>query len=228
MMFTRLSKTALATTLMLLGPTPGLAQPADAWFVGGIAGSSALSADGRHVLTMSDIAVSQYKPETGLAGNLFVGKHLNDWVTVQANYIWNANDLTLVSAQTGSGISTYYEQPRDSAQHAVVGDLLVYFRARDSGLRPYLSVGGGMLRLASHPNGSVVAVGAIPPNSELTEHRPVLRVAVGMDVVAGPKWRVRYSFSESLSRNPISQQLTPPALRRLANFQNLVGLVRTF
>ena len=85
-----------------------------------------------------------------------------------------------------------------------------------------------MLRLASHPNGSVVAVGAIPPNSELTEHRPVLRVAVGMDVVAGPKWRVRYSFSESLSRNPISQQLTPPALRRLANFQNLVGLVRTF
>ncbi len=228
MMFTRLSKTALATTLMLLGPTPGLAQPADAWFVGGIAGSSALSANGRHVLTMSDIAVSQYKPETGLAGNLFVGKHLNDWVTVQANYIWNANDLTLVSAQTGSGISTYYEQPRDSAQHAVVGDLLVYFRARDSGLRPYLSVGGGMLRLASHPNGSVVAVGAIPPNSELTEHRPVLRVAVGMDVVAGPKWRVRYSFSESLSRNSISQQLTPPALRRLANFQNLVGLVRTF
>ena len=142
MMFTRHSIIALSTTLLLVGPTPGLAQPADAWFAGGIAGASAISADGRHVLTMSDIAVSQYKPETGLAGNLFVGKHLNDWATVQANYIWNANDLTLVSARTGSGISTYYEQPRDSAQHAVVGDWLVYFRARDSGLRPYLSVGG--------------------------------------------------------------------------------------
>ena len=53
-------------------------------------------------------------------------------------------------------------------------------------------------------------------------------VAVGMDVRTGPKWSIRYSFSESLSRNPISQQLSPPAQRRLANFQNLVGVIRTF
>ncbi len=227
-MSTRFIKVAIWTTLALGSPAASFGQDTDAWFAGGIAGVSALSADGRHVLTMSDLSISQYKPETGLAGNLFVGKHLNDWVTVQANYIWNANDLTLVSARTGSGISAFYEQPRDSAQHAVVGDLLVYFRARTSGLRPYLSVGGGILRLGSQSNGSATAVGAALPNSELTDHRPVLRVAVGMDVVAGPNWRVRYSFSESLSRNPISRQLTPPAQRGLANFQNLVGLVRTF
>ena len=213
---------------LALAPAAGFAQTDGQWFAGGIAGVAALSADGRHVLMMNDLAISQYKPETGLAGNVFVGKHLNDWVTVQANYMWNTNDLTLVSARTGSGNGAFYEQRRDSTQHALVGDLLVYFRASASAIRPYLSVGGGLLRLASAVRGATIAMGAGAPEADLTEHRPVLRVAVGLDVVTGPKWRVRYSFSESLSRNPISQQLMPPAQRRLANFQNLVGIVRTF
>jgi hypothetical protein len=37
---------------------------------------------------------------------------------------------------------------------------------------------------------------------------------------------VRYSFSESVSGNPISAQLSPPGQRNLANFQNLFGVVR--
>jgi hypothetical protein len=56
----------------------------------------------------------------------------------------------------------------------------------------------------------------------------VLRVAVGIDVSLGGQWSARYSFSESLSGNPISAQLSPPGQRNLANFQNLFGVVRAF
>ena len=56
----------------------------------------------------------------------------------------------------------------------------------------------------------------------------VLRVAVGLDVAIGRRWRGRYSFGESLSRNPISEQLSPAGQRPLANFQNLFGVLYLF
>ena len=75
---------------------------------------------------------------------------------------------------------------------------------------------------------SALVAGIEPPAREFTDIHPVLRVAVGIDIRTGPRWALRYSFSENLSPNPISRRLTPPASRSLANFQNLVGLVRTF
>ena len=53
-------------------------------------------------------------------------------------------------------------------------------------------------------------------------------MAVGADVPIGNGWAIRYSFSESVSANPISRDLAPPGARGLANFQNLVGVFRTF
>ena len=51
-----------------------------------------------------------------------------------------------------------------------------------------------MLRVDSTSRAKAVVVEAIPPEPELTEFRPVLRVAVGLDVRTSPKWSVRYSF----------------------------------
>ena len=96
-------------------------------------------------------------------------------------------------------------------------------------MRPYLSVGLGVVRLHTNEAGPSVARGAAgPPTNTLAATRPLLRVAVGMDVALRMGWSARYSFSESLSGNPISAQLSPPGQRNLANFQNLFGLVRTF
>jgi hypothetical protein len=39
---------------------------------------------------------------------------------------------------------------------------------------------------------------------------------------------VRYSFSETISSNAVSAQLSPPAQRFLANFQNLFGVTKSF
>jgi hypothetical protein len=58
--------------------------------------------------------------------------------------------------------------------------------------------------------------------------RVALRVAVGMDLAMGTAWSFRYSFSETISGNPISARLTPPGERNLANFQNLFGIIRQF
>ncbi len=120
-----------------------------------------------------------------------------------------------------------YEQPRTTSQHAVIGDLLAYFRERRSALRPYLSVGLGVVRLQTKDAGeSRVRNAVLPPSLQAT--RAVLRVAVGIAVALGRAWSARYSFSESLSGNPISAQLSPPGQRNLATFQNLFGAVRTF
>lgn len=218
-----------AWTLLMWLSTAGAAPAQEAaWFAGGIAGVSALSADARAVVAPATVAVSMYAPETGPALNVLIGRHLREYVSFQANYLWNRNDLALVGVQVIDEGASFYEQARHSSQHALVGDMLVYFRARRSRLRPYLSTGVGVIRFKSRAVGQGVVRRSVLPPDEFVQTQTTLRVAVGMDVVIRRGWRVRYSFSESLSRNPISAQLSPQAPRNLANFQNLVGLLREF
>jgi hypothetical protein len=51
---------------------------------------------------------------------------------------------------------------------------------------------------------------------------------VGIDLRVSPRMSFRYSFSETISANPISPSLTPPGKRGLMNFQNLFGFVAKF
>jgi Outer membrane protein beta-barrel domain len=194
--------------------------------VGAVAGVSTLSADARSEITTGGADVSLYKPENGPALNVFVGMHVREYVTLQANYIWNRNRLALASVRSTDLGQSFYEQPRTSSQHAIVGDLLVYFRERRSVVRPYLSVGAGIVRFETLADGPARSRNVVPPAETLRARRATLRVAVGLDLTVGRGWSVRYSFSESVSGNPISAQLSPRGQRNLANFQNLFGVVR--
>jgi hypothetical protein len=196
---------------------------------GALMGISTLSADGRSSITPTTTAVSLYKPENGLALNLFGGVHLTEYVSLQGNYVWNRNALLLTSTQFSNVGELLYEQNRSSTQHSVIGDLLLYFRNRQSRVRPYLSAGTGFVHFKSSRGELRVIRGtpALPPVS-FASRRPVLRVAVGIDLTMSRNWSFRYSFSETIHRNPISAQLSPPGQRNLANFQNLFGLVRYF
>ena len=147
---------------------------------------------------------------------------------MQGNYIWNRNGLTLVSTRAGTGGIALLEQTRVSAQHAVVGDVLLYFRSRASRFRPYLSAGAGLVRFTSNRTRDDLVVMTTPPEPVFSDQHTTLRVAVGLDVRAGGSWLIRYSFSESLSGNSVSTRLSPEGKRNLANFQNLVGLIRVF
>ena len=208
-------------------PRAAAAQDAG-YFAGAVAGVATLSGDPSFVVTTDGFTVSKYKPENGAAVNVFVGAHLREYVTVQANYIWNRNDITLASGVASDTGTRFYEQPRASSQHAVVGDLLVYFRERASRIRPYLSGGFGIVRFETDSQDTSVDGGLPLPPIRFTSTDVMLRVAVGVDVPVGHGWNVRDSFSESIGPNPISRALDPPGSRGLMNFQNLVGLLRKF
>ena len=196
-------------------------------FAGGLFGVSALSADAKAATSAAGASVSMYSPENGLALNLFAGAHLTRFFSVQANWIWNRNDLTLVSAFTPDG-GGFYEQPRRSDQHAFVLDGLVYFRGRDSVVRPYLGTGLAIVRFTSDEAGSATSHGISPPPGVIASTRAALRSHVGIDLRLSRRLAFRYSFSETISGNPISPSLTPPGPRGLANFQNLFGFVGRF
>jgi opacity protein-like surface antigen len=198
-------------------------------FVGVLAGVSTLSADGRSITAGNQSAVSLYKPENGPAVNVFAGVHLTDYLSIQGSYVWERNRLTLTSTQASQTGGVFYEQSRTSAQHAVIGDLMLYFRNRQTWFRPYLSVGSGFVYFTSREQ-ALAAVRGTPrlPEQEFDSTAPALRVAVGMDFALRAGWALRYSFSETIRSNPISEQLSPPGQRNLANFQNLFGIFRRF
>jgi hypothetical protein len=225
----RAPRSVLVTMLLWLGTAPqALAQDDDRLYAGVLVGVSTVSADARASTQPSRAEVSLYKPENGSALNLFVGMHVGRYFTVQSNYVWNRNDLALFSSVTSMEGGRFYEQQRTSTQHAVIGDALLYFRALGSGIRPYLSTGAGVMRFRSESTGNGVAGGLPSPDGEIASTRLALRVAVGIDLEIGDQWSIRYSFSETISGNPISARLTPPGERNLANFQNLFGVIRRF
>jgi hypothetical protein len=198
-------------------------------YVGVLGGVATLSGDSRSLLNPSSIAFSSYDPKNGGAVEVLVGRHFSDYFAVQGNYIWNGNRLTLTSGAFNNGTQHGYQETRQSSQQSVIADLLVYFRTRNSRLRPYLSVGTGLVHFASSQERIEQALGSpVLPPQRFSANMIALHVPVGIDVKLGKGWAFRYAFSETLSKNPISDHLSPPGQHRLMNFQNLFGFVKQF
>jgi hypothetical protein len=216
------------TLAIWLTGMPAAAQEDSSLFAGGLLGVSTLSADAQSATNESTAALSMYKPENGWALNVFSGIHLADYFSVQANWMWNSNDITLTSSSVTPHGGVYYEQRRQSRQHAFVLDALVYFRRRASIVRPYLGTGLAVVHFRSSTVHHSLARGLEPPTGVIASTRIGLRSHVGIDIRVSHHFSFRYSFSETISGNPISPSLTPPAPRGLANFQNLFGIVGRF
>jgi hypothetical protein len=197
-------------------------------YAGILGGISTLSGDSRSLLSPGSTSFSSYDPANGGIAQVFVGKHLSDYFSVQGNYTWNSNQLNLTSANFSGGTQTGYEERRDSSQQSVVGDLLVYFRGRDSRLRPYLSVGTGLMHFSSSRESEQIIGNPTLLPQQFSANVAVLHVPVGIDVKLGRGWAFRYTFSETISKNPIDDRLSPPGQARFKNFQNLFGFIRRF
>ena len=211
--------------LLLLVGLPSVA--AGQFYAGALGGLATLSAEGRSVITPESVAFSLYKPENGASVSLLVGRHLTDYLSLQADYGWNRNDLTLSATSISPRGETLYQEARNSSEQSVLGNLLLYFRNRRSWARPYLSVGTGIVRFQSKEVGISALTGspALPPQ-EFNSVAAALRVAVGIDMTIHGRWAFRYTFSETIRDNPVSAVLSPPGQRNLATFQNLFGVVR--
>lgn len=210
---------------VVVSAVPGEAQ----FYAGGMVGVATLSGDTRALVNSTSSDFATYDPQNGLALNALAGRHLSDILSVQADFVWNRNSLNFTAASLNGGSQAEYEQTRSSAQESVFASALVYFRRRRSWVRPYLSIGTGWVHLSSAEETVTSETGsAMVPPRQFSADEIALRVPVGVDVSFHHSWYFRYSFSETLSKNPISQELSPPGVSRLKNFQNLFGVIRQF
>src|SRR5437868_2402792 len=171
-------------------------------YAGAIGGIATLSADAASQLTANGLNSSSYSPSNGGALNVFAGVHLHNYFSLQANYIWNQNDLLLSSDSSES--NTFYQQLRTSSQQAFVFDFLLYFRRRGSRIRPYLGTGGGVIHLSSKEERLLAENGnPVLPPSRFSSNRPVFRSHVGIDLRIAQHVDFRYSFSEMIGKNEI-------------------------
>lgn len=221
----RTRRTAVVSLLFFL-----LLEAAEAQFyAGALGGVSTLSGDAQARIQPEVTNFSQYDPENGPLLSFVLGKHLSNYFSLQADYVWNRNALTLTSGVLHSGTFAGYQERRRSSEQSVFSELLVYFRGRQSRLRPYLSLGAGFVHLSSTQErlGQLVGSPGVPPG-KFSSNMIALRVPVGMDMRLGKGWFLRYTFSETLSDNPISDHLSPPPAHSLKNFQNQFGIIKRF
>jgi Outer membrane protein beta-barrel domain len=190
-------------------------------YAGAVGGVATISADSR-IQTQPPVAASGYKPENGPALAPFFGVHLNNYLSVQASYTWNRNDVRYQSIQGAAG----YDVPARTTHQLAIVDALLYFRRRSSWARPYLAAGTGIARLSDET--SAAAENSAMAPRDFTDYTPVINVAVGIDVRLHGGWRFRYTFAETIQHNGLSRRLTPPGVRNLAGFRNLFGFLKEF
>jgi hypothetical protein len=195
-------------------------------YAGIMGGIATLSADGGSESVGQGLNLSSYAPANGAALDVFVGAHLHNYFSVQGDFIWNQNSLRMNS---NSSNGSFYQQDRSSSQQAAIFSLLIYFRRRNSRIRPYLGTGIGVAHLSSG-DARLIASGGTPslPPATFSFTGPVFRSHVGIDLAITHKLDFRYSFSETIGSNEISRNLSPRGSRTLANFQNLFGFVVRF
>lgn len=172
-------------------------------YVTGLGGAAALS--NAASASSAPLSASSYQARTGPAFQFAAGYHFTDWVSVQAFYSWNQNEIR-TSRITQSALA---QTSGTAKQHAVGGEGLLYFRARSSWVRPYLSGGPAWVRVDG-------------------ENKLGFRTAVGVDIQIRTGLQLRYSFSEMMSANSFANTLSPSTGGLLMNFQNIVGFVKTF
>jgi opacity protein-like surface antigen len=216
----------LVPVLLVTSLAPNLCAQVN--YAGAFGGLSLLSGDGRSMVSQDFSQVSIYDPRNGPSFWFFAGRHVHDYVSLQASYAWSRNSLTMTSTENSGGEFRYYEQRREAVRQSVIADALLYFRRRGSWVRPYLSAGFGVVHLESNAGRIERTSGELPAPAGFSSTDPALRVAVGIDLAIHGGWAFRYSFSETITHNPISRQLTPPGKRSLMHFENLFGFVKRF
>jgi hypothetical protein len=198
-------------------------------YLGTMGGLATLSGDGSASLNSSSASTSLFDPMNGGAAEVFLGVHSFHYVSFQADYVWDRNNVVLISTTGSPGALAFYREPESVTQDAFLGSALFYFRRRASRIRPYLSEGLGAVLIRSRLSGGAIVAGSLrlPPAS--SDHvSAALRTSVGLDVQLRSSWYFRYSFGETITRNTFGDQLSPAEHRIPKNFQNFWGICFNF
>jgi hypothetical protein len=224
-------KTTLALlTFLFLVPFSGFAQRLQQTiYAGGMGGISTLSGDGSANITPSLASTSLFDPDNGGAAEIFAGVHLFEYVSFQVDYVYNRNNAIVSSTSVEPNAMSFFSQPESITQNAFLANVLVYFRRRDSRIRPYVSEGGGAVLLHNRLSGKAVIGGNVVLPPPTSDHASIaLRTSVGLDLRLRGPWYFRYSFGETITRNMLGDQVAPPQHRIPKNFQSLFGVYFRF
>ena len=220
----------VALTLVFLVPYSGFAQgPKKSIYAGGMGGVATLSGDGGSNITPSSVATSLFDPDNGGAAEIFAGVHLFEYASFQMDYVYNRNQAVVVATSAGPNSTSFFRQPESITQNAFLANVLIYFRRRNSRIRPYVAEGGGAVLLHSRLSSGAIVAGnpALPPAT--SDHASIaVRTSVGLDLRLRGPWYFRYSFGETLTRNMLGDQVAPPQHRIPKNFQSLFGVYFRF
>ncbi len=177
-------------------------------------GVFALSPDATIDIGSEAASSSSYASDLGAGFQVFAGRHLNNYLSLQGSYITSRNGLTIDTVAT-SGAERLQTNFTDRLRlHAAIGEVLFYVRPRRRSIRPFLALGGGSI---------------IARSERFSDDLPALHFSVGVDVISRNGWAFRYAFNETIARgNPISRALNPAGSRNLISFQNVFGIVRHF
>src|SRR5215467_3006155 len=129
-----LKMNVIVLALACLTPSLMLAQglTRDMLYVGGMGGIATLSGDANAVITPTSASTSSYDPSNGGAASAFIGVHVFNYISLQADYVWNRNHVVLVSSINEPGASSFYRLPESVTQNGFLGNVLIYFRKRGS------------------------------------------------------------------------------------------------
>jgi hypothetical protein len=198
-------------------------------YAGGMGGVATLSGDGSANITPSSASTSLFDPDNGGAAEVFAGVHLFEYISFQVDYVYNRNNAVVVSTSGESNALNFFRQPESITQNAFLANVLIYFRKRNSRIRPYLSEAGGAVLLHSRLSGPAVVGGSVVLPPPASDHASIaLRTSVGVDFRLRGPWYFRYSFGETITRNMLGDQVAPPQHRIPKNFQNLFGVYFRF
>lgn len=92
-------------------------------FVTGLGGFAILSPAAETDFRQTSLT-SSYRSEVGPTFNIGAGRHFNNWVSVQGNYIWNRNSVFLAGTE-GAG---FVEHRNRLSHQQFIFDGLLYFR----------------------------------------------------------------------------------------------------
>jgi hypothetical protein len=95
----KMATSCVIAGVMILART-GAAQPRP--YAGALGGIATLSADSQIVVASNQAAASSYKPENGVTTDVYFGLHCNNYLSVQADYLWARNPVTLDGLSGGA------------------------------------------------------------------------------------------------------------------------------
>jgi hypothetical protein len=199
--------------LTLLLPFQGLLL-AQNWEVGGSAGYNVnrnLDAVGPTISGKAGFA-------PGVAFGAYLGNNSSRHIGGEVRYTYLAEDLKVTSGSA--------EAKAGAQSHALHYDVLVHATSRDSAVRPFLAVGGGVKLFrgtgtepAFQPLSSLVVL------TRTTQAEPLISVGAGVKFKVSRKALFRIDFRDYATPTPDKLLATPRATTINGWMHDLVGLV---